>query len=412
METFIFVLIIFLIVASFLFDLWLSALNYKNRTAVVPEVVSDIYNKEEYSKWLDYSMENHRFGLISSSISLVIMLIFLFFGVFPFFNDVAVSISNNIHVQILLFIGMYYLVKFVIGIFFSYYDHFSIEERFGFNKATKKTFIFDKIKSLILTIIFGGGLVYLLSTLYYEVGSMFYLYAWISIIAIMIFVMMFSVKLILPLFNKLQPLEDGELKDSIEKLAIKVGYKVNKIRTMDASKRSTKLNAFFSGLGNTKQVVLYDTLIDKMATEEIVAVLAHEIGHSKHKHIFYGMIQSVFMISLYLGVLLFTLNLPVISEAFGFTGTHFGFGLIIFSVLLAPIAIILGAITSGISRKHEYQADEFARAAGYGEHLESALKVINKENFANLTPHPLYVKLTYSHPPLSDRINAIRKNGE
>ena len=272
--------------------------------------------------------------------------------------------------------------------------------------------VLDKIKGLILTIIFGGGLVYLLSTLYYEVGSMFYLYAWLSIIAIMLLVNLFLVKLFIPIFNKVTPLEDGELKDSIESFAKTTGYEVSKISIIDASKRSTKLNALFTGLGRFKKVLLYDTLVEKMSTEEIVAVLAHEIGHNKHKHVVTGMIQMIIVISIYLGVLLFTLNSPEISRAFGFTDTHFGFGLIIFSVLLAPISVLIGAITSGISRKHEYQADEFARAAGYGVHLESALRVLSKENFSNLTPHPLYVKLTYSHPPVSDRINTIRKNEE
>ncbi len=412
METFIFISIIFLIVASFLFDLWLSVLNYKHRTEPIPKVVSDIYNKEDYSKWLNYTMENYRFGLITSFVSLIIMLVFLFVGAFPYFDEVAVSMSSNIHIQILIFMGIYFLIKYVFGIFFSYYNHFSIEERYGFNKSTKKTFVLDKIKGLILTIIFGGGLVYLLSTLYYEVGSMFYLYAWLSIISIMLFVNLFYVKLIVPIFNKLRPLEDGELKEAIEIFAKKVGYQVNKISIIDASKRSTKLNAYFTGFGKLKQVVLYDTLIEKMSTEEVVAVLAHEIGHSKHKHIITGMIQSIFVISIYLGVLLFTLNSPEISQAFGFADTHFGFGMIIFTVLLAPISVLIGAVTSGISRKHEYQADEFARANGFGIHIENALRVLTKENFSNLTPHPLYVKLTYSHPPTSDRINAIRKNEE
>jgi len=412
METFIFILIITLIIMSFSFDLWLSILNYKHRKEPIPEVVSNIYDEAEYSKWLGYTMENYRFGLISSFVSLIILLVFLFVGAFPYFESIAIDISSNIHIQILIFLGIYYFIGFFINIFFSYYGNFSIEERYGFNKTTKKTFVIDKIKGILLTIIFGGGLVYLLSTLYYEVGSMFYLYAWLSIISIMLFVNLFYVKLIVPIFNKLRPLEDIELKESIEKFAKAVGYEVNKISVIDASKRSTKLNAYFTGFGKFKQVVLYDTLIEKMSNDEIVAVLAHEIGHSKHKHIITGMIQSIVVISIYLGVLLFTLKSPEISMAFGFTDTHFGFGLIIFSVLLSPISILIGAITSGISRKHEYQADEFARKNGYGIHLENSLRVLTKENFANLTPHPLYVKLTYSHPPIANRIAAIRKNGE
>ena len=412
METFIFILIITLIISSFLFDTWLSILNYKHRKADIPEVVSDIYDKKEYNTWLSYTMENYRFGLVSSFVGLFIMLIYLFVGAFPYFESISLNLSGNIHIQILIFLGIYHFINFFIQLFFSYYSHFSIEERYGFNKTTMKTFVVDKIKNIILTIIFGGGLIYLLSTLYYEVGSMFYLFAWLSIVSILLFVNLFYVKLIVPIFNKLRPLEDGELKEGIQNFAKKVGYEVNKVSVIDASKRSTKLNAYFSGFGKMKQVVLYDTLIEKMSTDEIVAVLAHEIGHSKHKHILSGLFQTIVIISIYLGVLLFTLNSPEISMAFGFSGSHFGFGIIIFSVLLSPISILIGLITSGLSRKHEYQADEFARKHGYGTGLENALRVLTKENFSNLTPHPLYVKLTYSHPPVADRITAIRKNAE
>ena len=410
MEIFIFVLIIILITWSFAFDLWLSSLNYKHRLEPIPEVVADIYDEKEYKKWLEYTMENYRFGLISSFVTLTIMLFYLFVGAFPYFNGLAVRLSNNVHLQTLIFLGIYYLIGFLISIGFSYYSNLSIEERYGFNKTTKMTFILDKIKGLILTIIFGGGLIFLLSTLYYNVGTMFYLYAWASIITIMLFVNLFYVKLIVPIFNKLRPLEDVALKQKIEEFAKSVGYEVNKISVIDASKRSTKLNAYFSGFGKFKQVVLYDTLIEKMSNDEIVAVLAHEIGHSKHKHIISGMIQSIMVISIYLGVLVLVLKIPEISMAFGFAGVHFGFALIIFFVLLSPISVIIGIIMSGISRKHEYQADEFARKNWSGVYMENALRVISKENFSNLTPHPLYVKLTYSHPPVASRITAIRDN--
>jgi STE24 endopeptidase len=341
--------------------------------------------------------------------SIILTIVLLLSGLFVVFKDISEDLSSNLDIQILIFLGIYFLISFVLGIFFSYYSQFSIEERYGFNKATKKTFVLDKIKGLILTIIFGGGLVYLLSTLYYNFENWFLITAWASLVAIMLFVNMFYVKLIVPLFNKLSPLEDGELRDKINSFGKQVGYEVSKISVIDASKRSTKLNAYFSGLGKMKQVVLYDTLIEKMSPDEIVAVLAHEIGHSKHKHIYSGIIQSAIMISLYLGALLFTLKSPELSTAFGFDDTHFGFGLIIFGILLSPISIIIGAITSGISRKHEYQADKYAVDHGYKLPMMNALKVLSKENFSNLTPHPLYVKLTYSHPPVGDRLEAINK---
>lgn len=409
METFIVILVITLLVGTFGFNLWLSILNYKNRKEPIPEIISDVYDDDEYSKWLNYSMENYRFGLIESVISIILTIILLLSGLFVIFKDISEDLSSNLDIQILIFLGLYYIISFVLGIFFSYYGAFSIEARYGFNKTTKKTFVLDKIKGLILTIIFGGGLIYLLTTLYYSFEDWFLLTAWVSLVVIMLFVNMFYVKLIVPIFNKLTILEEGELKDKINAFGNSVGYEVTKISVIDASKRSTKLNAYFSGLGKMKQVVLYDTLIEKMSPDEIVAVLAHEIGHSKHKHIYSGIIQSAIMISIYLGALLFTLESPILSTAFGFDDAHFGFGIIIFSILLGPIAIVLSAVMSGISRKHEYQADKYAVDHGYKEAMITALKILSKENFSNLTPHPLYVKLTYSHPPIGDRISAINK---
>lgn len=409
METFIVILIVLLIVGTFAFKLWLSILNYKNRTEPVPKIINDIYDKEEYNKWLKYSMENYRFSLITSFFDIILSLVLLLSGLFIVFKDISEALTKDTGLQILIFIGIYFIIGFIFDIFFSYYSIFSIEERYGFNKSTKKTFVIDKIKSLLLTIVFGGGLVYLLFKLYNSSGNWFIITAWVSLVLIILFVNMFYVKLIVPLFNKLRPLEDGELKDKIYAFGNKVGYEVTKISVIDASKRSTKLNAYFSGLGKMKQVVLYDTLIEKMSPDEIVAVLAHEIGHSKHRHIYLGLIQSSIMISIYLGVLFFTLESPILSTAFGFTETHFGFSLIIFSVLLSPISIIVEAISSGISRKHEYQADKYAVDNGYKKPMMNALKVLAKENFSNLTPHPLYVKLTYSHPPVADRLKAIEK---
>ena len=412
MEIFVFLIIIGLITFTSLFDLWLSILNYKNRNQPIPQSVSDIYEKDVYKKKLDYSMDNFRFNMVTSVISLVIMLFFLFVGAFPFFKDISERLSSNFHIQILVFLGIYFVLEFVMGIISSYYNDFVIEEKYGFNNKTKKIFIIDKIKGFILTIIFGGAFIFLLTTLYekFEVGLTFYIISLSSITVILLFMSFFYVKLIVPIFNKLSPLEESTLKQKVEDFAREAGYEIRKISIMDASKRSTKLNAFFSGIGKTKQIVFYDTLVDKLSEDEIVAILAHEIGHSKHKHLITRTITSITVMAIYLAVLLFTLNSPIISEAFGFTEVHFGFALIIFGVLLSPISILINFFNSRLSRKHEYQADEFARNHGYGLHLETALKVGARENFSNLTPHPLYVKLRYSHPPVSSRIEAIRRN--
>lgn len=409
MEKFIFILIYVLIIGMFLFQLWLSNLNYKNRNATIPEEVNDIYDKKEYQNWLKYTMETHRFSMITSIVSTTVFVLLLLTGLFPLLGDLSENISDVFDIQILLFMGMYFLIGYLIDIPFGYYKTFSIEQRYGFNKTTKKTYVFDKIKSLLLTFVFGGGLVFLLTTLYTHVGNMFYVYTWLSIIGIMLMVQVLYVRFIIPIFNKLTPLEEGELKDLISEFANKVGYEVTKISVIDASKRSTKLNAFFTGFGRFKQVVLYDTLIEKMSNEEIVAVLAHEIGHSKHKHITFNLFEMALTLSLYIGVLIFVIQVPEFSTAFGFTDAHFGFSLILFSVLLEPVSILISLVSAYYSRKHEYQADNFAAVNFSKVHMESSLKVLSKENFSNLTPHPLYVKLLYSHPPTALRIREIRK---
>jgi STE24 endopeptidase len=257
--------------------------------------------------------------------------------------------------------------------------------------------------------IFGGGFIFLLTTLFVNVGSMFFFYSWISIIVIILVIQILYVPVLIPIFNKLTPLEDGELKTKIHNFATSVGYEVSKISTMDASKRSTKLNAFFSGFGKFKQIVLFDTLLDKMSDDEIVAVLAHEIGHNKHKHIWYLLIQQAITLSIYIGVLILVLNNDVFSIAFGFDAANFGFSIILFSVLLNPISILINLITSTLSRKYEFQADHYAAFHFNKESIEGALKVLSRANFSNLTPHPLYVKILYSHPPTVERIRAIRK---
>jgi STE24 endopeptidase len=398
-----------IIVLSYSFSLWLSILNYKNRNAKIPEEVKDIYNEEDYKKWHKYNMANFRFGLIAKTISTVVFVILLAAGYFPFINRLSIDISDRYETQVVLFMGLYYAVTYIIEIFTSYYRTFVIEEKFGFNKTTKSTFVKDKIKNLILLIILGGGLVIGLATLYTNFASLFFIYAYIGLVVIVILSSMLYVKVFVPLFNKLKPLEDSTLKTKIEEFAKSVGYEISKISIMDASKRSSKLNAYFTGFGKFKQIVLYDTLVDKCTEEEVVAVLAHEIGHNKYKHMWTGFLQTIIMLSIYVGFLVLLLEVPVFSTAFGFTGSNFGFALVLFTVLMTPIMIPIEFLTAYISRKHEYQADNYAASNYSKEHMESSLKVLTRENFSNLTPHPLFVKMNYSHPPTVDRIRSIRK---
>jgi len=409
METLILIIVYTVVIGSFIFNTWLAMLNYKHRNEPIPEEVQDVYDTDKYKKWLEYNMENHRFSMIVRTINFIIFVLMLSLGIFVWFDDLAVSISSSIRIQTLLFLGFYFLLSFIVGIFTSYYDTFKIEEKYGFNKATKKTFFMDKVKSLILTIIFGGGLVYLILVIFKYAGNLFFLYTWLALVVIFVLTNILYVRLIVPMFNKLTPLEDGELKDAINAFAKKVGYEVAQISVIDASKRSSRLNAYFTGFGKLKKIVLYDTLIEKMSTDEIVSVLAHEIGHNKYKHIWFNMIQMTLTLLVYIGVFVLVLQNEVFSTAFGFTESNFGFSLILFAVLLEPIGVLLGLVSATFSRKHEYQADAYSAVQYSPLSMESSLKVLGRENFSNLTPHPLYVKLTYSHPPITDRIKAIRK---
>lgn len=408
METFIVLAIFSFLIVNFGVNLFLSILNYKNRNAKIPEELVDIYDMEKYVDWKNYYMENFFLQLISSSINFIIILMFLSLSIFNKLYTFAIDITTNVPLQSLIVIGFYFLINFVVDLIFSYYSVFTIENKYGFNKMTKKTFIIDKIKSLILTIIFGGGAVYGIVQLYLSSGNLFFFIAWGSAILIMLFINISYTKLFVPLFNKLRPLDDSPLKDKIYAFAEKVGYEISKISVIDASKRSTKLNAYFSGFGKVKRIVLYDTLIEKMSEEEIIAVLAHEIGHNKHKHIIFNLIQMVLMLSVYiLGIMIFLDN-EVFSFAFDFSEISYGFNLILYMIFLSVITLIINIPLSYISRKFEYQADAYAAQNYSDEMLISALKVLSRENFSNLTPHPLYVKFYYSHPPLKERIANIK----
>ena len=407
METWIQILIYTILILMFGFELWLSILNYQNRNKPIPKNVDDVYEEKAYKKYQKYTMTNFKFGLIIKGIDLILIIILLVSGFFNWIHDLSVSINQGYYMSVLLFLLFYFIITFVIDLIISYIRTFKIEESFGFNKTSKKTFVLDKIKSFILTIILGGGLIYGLLSLHKNTDWLFFIYAWIGLTVIVIGMNLIYTSVIVPIFNKLVPLEDGSLKTKIEAFALKVGYQIDKISVMDASKRSSKLNAFFSGFGKSKRIVLFDTLIDKMSDDEIVAVLAHEIGHNKHKHIIFNLFQTVVMLSVYILVLSLFLNREILSQAFGFESINLGFNLVLYMIVLSPILTIISMGTSFVSRKFEYQADHFVKENGEANDLISALKVLARENYSNLTPHPLYVKLFYSHPPISSRIEAL-----
>jgi len=292
---------------------------------------------------------------------------------------------------------------------FSYYKTFVIEERFGFNKTTKLTFFTDKLKGWFMLIIVGGGILALLTWFYQTTEELFWIYAWLLITVFTLFTNLFYSRLIVPLFNKQSPLESGDLRTQISKYAQTVGFNLDKIFVIDGSKRSTKANAYFSGFGNQKQVTLYDTLINDLDTEEIVAVLAHEVGHYKKKHIIFNLFASILLTGLTLYIMSFLISNPLLSEALGVATPSFHIGLIAFGILYSPISELTGLVMNWFSRVFEYQADNYAKNTYKAEPLISGLKKLSKNSLSNLTPHPAYVFMYYSHPTLLQRVNNLKK---
>lgn len=405
--TTIFYIIIGIIIIEFIIDKVLDALNAKHYNDPVPDELKDVYNEEEYKKSQLYKKTNYRFSIVTSTFSLLLTLAFFFLDGFNYVDTIARSYSDNAIVIALLFFGIIMIGSSIIMFPFSYYHTFVIEEKFGFNKTTKKTFFIDKVKGLVLSAVLGGGILALIIWFYGLTNENFWLYAWGAVAVFTIFMNMFYTKLIVPLFNKQTPLSEGELRTQIENYASTVGFNLDKIFVIDGSKRSTKANAYFSGFGSQKQVTLYDTLINDLENDEIVAVLAHEVGHYKRKHIIFNLVSSVLMTGITLFILSLFINIPEISLAIGVTIPSFHAGLIAFGILYSPISAITGFIMNFISRKFEYQADNYAKMTFSEKPLINSLKKLTKNSLSNLTPHPAYVFVHYSHPTLLQRIKNL-----
>jgi STE24 endopeptidase len=402
-----FPLTIAVILAVFILEMTLSTLNYRYRNQPIPENVTDVYKEADYNKWLKYTMETHRLSNLAKILNTGVLILFLVTGAFPALAKAAEGFVTDPILQTLVFLGLYSVIAFFLGIGFKWYRTFSIEARYGFNKSTVQTFLLDQVKSIVLLVSVGAGVLFVLLHLYLRMGRGFVFYGWLIIMMLVLTMNILYTKVFIRLFNKLEPLPEGELKAKIEILAEKTGYEIRKISVMNASKRSARLNAFFSGFGKFKHIVLYDTLLEKCSTDEIVAVLAHEIGHAKHKDVLRNFFISMVQISVYLLLLTFFLSSSTLARSFGFEQTHLGFALILFAILAEPFGILLGIPLSAMSRTAEFRADRFAAQAGYQTAMISALKILARENFSNLTPHPAVVKMTYSHPPVSQRIEAL-----
>ena len=404
-----FYIIIGIIIVKFLFDTFIDSLNAKHFNDAIPLELEGIYNEEEYLKSQSYKNENYKFSLITGIISMIVTLLFFIFEGFAFVDHIARSFSDNTIVITLIFFGIIMFASDILSLPFSYYSTFVIEEKFGFNKTSKKTFAFDKIKGWLMMIFLGGGILALITWFYELTTSNFWLYAWALMTVITIFMNLFYSKLIVPIFNKQTPLENGELKNEIENFAKKVGFKLDNIFVIDGSKRSTKANAYFSGFGKQKRITLYDTLINDLNTDEIVAVLAHEVGHYKKKHIIYNLLISILLTGFTLYILSLLVGNLTLSLALGVPTASFHIGLIAFGVLYSPISEITGLLMNVLSRIFEYQADDYAKENFNPDALISALKKLSKNSLSNLTPHPLYVKIHYSHPTLLQRFLNLKK---
>ncbi len=407
--TTLFYILIAILVINFIIDKILDTLNTKHFDDEIPTELSDVYEKEEYEKSQAYKKTNAKFSNITGLFSLLLTLAFFFFDGFKFVDDLARSYSSNTIVIALLFFGIIIIGSDIINTPFSYYKTFVIEEKFGFNKTTLKTFIVDKIKGLLMTALLGGGILALIIWFYQFAGVHFWIYAWALVAVFSLLVNLFYAKLIVPLFNKQTPLEDGELKTAIEKYATKVGFTLKNIFVIDGSKRSTKANAYFSGFGAQKRITLYDTLINDLETDEIVAVLAHEVGHYKRKHIIVNLFSSILLTGFTFWLLSIFVSLPIFSEALNITTPSFHVGLIVFGVLYSPISEFTGLLMNILSRKFEFQADNYAKETFAAQPLITSLKKLSKNSLSNLTPHPAYVFMNYSHPTLLQRVQNLNK---
>ena len=400
--------IIAFIVLDFAISIWLTHLNAKASKWPVPKVLEGLYDEAKYRKQQAYSSENRRISVISSTVSAAFTLAFFAFGGLAWLDGVVRAATGSDVLRAVLFFGFFFVLGFVIGLPFSIYSTFSIEQRYGFNKSTPKLFALDTVKGFLLNAVLNGGLLALAVWIYTLNPEWFWLIAFGVFTAFTLFFTYFYSELIVPLFNKQTPLEQGELRDAIEGFARTAGFQLENIYVMDASKRSTKANAYFTGFGKKKRVVLFDTLIQQLTTEEIVGVLAHEIGHYKKHHLIKSMVSSSIESLVLFWLFSLVIDSRSIAAAAGCVEPSFWVNLQVFSMLLAPLGLIQGLLDNSVSRKHEREADAFAKEHGVGPAQASALKKIAAQALSNLTPHPVVVKMEHSHPTLAERVETLQ----
>jgi STE24 endopeptidase len=400
-------LLIGVVTFGFLLGKILSYLNIRREVPPVPDALSEYLTSEKLEESKKYQKENYRFGLVSGLFSFALTILFISLGWFGAIDTWVKTFGIAPLLESVVFFALIFIGSDILSLPFDYYSTFVIEEKFGFNKSTVKTFFSDKLKGYLLSILIGGGLLLLFLWLVHQMGIDFWWIFWIVAAVFMVFVNLFYTALILPLFNKLTPLADGELKEEILRYAKSVDFPLDNIFIMDGSKRSSKANAFFSGFGKRKKVVLFDTLLEQHTPDELVAVLAHEVGHYKKKHIILSMVLSVLQIGLLLFLLgQFIFNEPM-SMALGGKVWSAQLNIIGFTMLFSPVSTILGIGMNWLSRKNEFEADHYVKTTFAGKPLAEALKTLSVKTLSNINPHPWYVFVNYSHPPLLERLKKL-----
>ena len=412
MATALYWLVIAIVLAEFVWSTVLTLLNIKASHGPVPDVLQGLYDEARYRKQQDYAMTNRKFSLISDLVSTLVTLAIFAFGGFGLFDAAARTVSSHPVVQALVFWGIFYLLSWVISIPFDLYRTFVIEQRFGFNRTTPGLFAADAVKSLLMNMLIMGAVLALCAWIYALAPRWFWLIAWGAVTLFSLFMQYFYSQLIVPLFNKQTPLPEGELRDAIEAFAARVDFRLDNIYVIDSSKRSSKSNAYFTGFGRKKRVVLYDTLMEQLSTEEIVGVLAHEIGHYKHRHIILSSLEGFATNLLMFWLFSLFIGSEELAAAAGCQAASFHVNLAVFSLIYTPLSLLLDIATNVISRRHERQADAFAAVHGLGLAEASALKKMSAKSLANLTPHPLVVFTEYSHPTLAERVRALTQSAQ
>jgi STE24 endopeptidase len=403
--------IVLFVLIDFSAGMVLDYLNERQKEQPLSPEGAEIFNPTEYATSMAYGTAKYRFEMLTNLISTVVILSAIILGWFAWLDaQLRDRLSNNLLITV-VFIGILIVISTITNLPASYYSTFVIEEKFGFNKSTKKLFFQDNVKQFLISLALGLPLIYAVAWIYQELQNQFWIVTWVLFVVISLFMFIYGTRIFLPMFNKLKPLPEGELRTAVEDYCKTQGFPLSKLYEMDASKRSTKLNAFFSGMGKVKIIGLYDTLIEKLTVEETVAVLAHEVGHYKRKHVYsmfaFSNIQTLIIFSL-MGWLL---GNPNLSKALGSDTPSFHLSMLAFFLLFTPVSTVLGLINNSFSRHNEYQADQYSidTYPGAREHMHEALKKLSRESLSNLNPHPVYVAVHYSHPPILERLANLKK---